>query len=53
MKKLMDNLKEKDPLQEVVTKRRPSRGNEYTVHWGKLKAYLEKTMLYDPNAGMG
>ena len=52
MKKLMDDLNEANPSQNVLVKRRRSSGFEYTVHWGLLKEHLEKTMLYDPNAGV-
>ena len=52
MKKLMDNLKEVNPSHNVLGKRKRPQGFEYSVHWGLLKAHLEKTMLYDPNAGL-
>ena len=52
VKKLMDDLNEANPSQNVLVKRRRSSGFEYTVHWGLLKEHLEKTMLYDPNAGV-
>jgi len=52
VKKLMDNLNEGNPSQNVLGKRKRSWGFEYTVHWGLLKEHLQKTMLYDPNAGV-
>ena len=52
VKKLMDSLKEVNPSQHVLVKKRRSQGFEYRVHWGMLKEYLKETRLYDPNAGM-
>ena len=52
LKKLMDSLKEVNPSQHVLVKKRRAQGFEYRVHWGMLKEHLKETKLYDPNAGM-
>ena len=52
VKKLMDSLKEVNPSQHVLVKKKRPQGFEYRVHWGMLKEHLKETKLYDPNAGM-
>ena len=50
LKKLMAELKQADPLQGVLTKRRQGTGNVYRVRWAELQQHLERTARYDPNA---
>ena len=50
LKKLMAELKQADPSQGVLTKRRQGTGNVYRVRWAELQQHLERTARYDPNA---
>jgi len=50
LKKLMKDLEEVDPSQDILTKQRNGEGNVYRVCWSKLKQHLERTARYDPNA---
>ena len=38
-------------LQDALDKHARSHGNEYSVKWEKLREYMQKSALYDPNAG--
>ena len=49
LKKLMKDLEEVDPSQDILTKQRSRDGIEYRVCWSKLQQHLEQTARYDPN----
>ena len=38
-------------VQDALDKHARSHGNEYSVKWEKLREYMQKSALYDPNAG--
>ena len=50
LQKLMKEITDNDPLSDALKKTRSGSGQIYTVRWGKLRAVLQKTGRYDPNA---
>ena len=42
---------EEASLQGALDKHAKSHGNEFSVKWEKLREYMQKSALYDPNAG--
>ena len=52
LRDLIDQLgNEEVSLQGALEKHAKSHGNEYSVKWKKLREYMQKSALYDPNAG--
>ena len=50
LRKLMTELEQADPSQDVLTKRRQGGGFVYLVRWAELQQHLERTARFDPNA---
>jgi hypothetical protein len=49
---LVKELTDIDELQDTFKKATESRGKCYTVHWAQLRAHLQSTARYDPNAAI-
>ena len=52
LQKFITEMTATDPLQNALTKRRSGGGQRYTVNWRKLRAALQATARYDPNAAV-